>query len=117
MASYDVEPPFERLINVLAPLTVGNRTDWIWAGVSPPLQVGPHRMLTTTLALDVVAVAPRHVGLTWEAREWPMHVYVCRVIDPSKAMARNLHAEDLSIEYWAVVTALDNAAPRDIRQH
>ena len=110
MESYDTEPPFERLLETCSPLRVGERTDWFWARVEPPLQVGPHRTLKTTLDLDTVAVAPRHVGATWETGQWPMHVYVCRAVDPEKTLAPSLHADDLSIEYWATVSPI--APPR-----
>jgi hypothetical protein len=35
-----------------------------------------------------------------------MHVYVCRVVNPDKTLAPSLHADDLSIEYWATVSPI-----------
>jgi hypothetical protein len=116
MESYDVEPPFERRLEASSPLRVGDRHDWYWARVVPPLQVGPHPSLRTTLDLDIVAVAPRHLGATWDSGRWPMHVYVCRVIDPAKSMAPDLQADDLSIEYWATLAPLDDTEPTHIHQ-
>ncbi len=113
MGSYDVEPPFERRAEACSRLSVGDRHDWFWARVEPSLQVGPHRSLRTTLDLDIAAVAPRHVGATWDSGPWPMHVYVCRAVDPAKSMARILQAEDLSIEYWAILAPLDDAGLTD----
>ena len=106
--SIDVEPSFSRSAAILSRLTVGDRDDWAWARVEPAIRVGPHRSLSTPIDLAVIAIAPRHLYATWEDGPWPLHVYVCRAIDPNRAMAEVLLAGDLSIEYWATATAIDD---------
>jgi hypothetical protein len=101
--SFDVEPAFKRRALVLSRLSVGDRHDFVWARLSRPVQAGPHRSLKTTIDLEVVALGPRHVGATWDAGPWPLHVYVCRPIDPTRTLAEALLASELEIEYWATV--------------
>jgi hypothetical protein len=102
--SYDVEPPFaQRRLTVLSATRCGERTDWLWVRVEPRLNVGPHRSLRTTLMLDVAAIAPRDVGGNLDAGPWPVHVYVCRALDPATTMAAEFQPDDISIEYWGIV--------------
>jgi hypothetical protein len=101
--SFDVEPSFSRRLTVLGDATVGDRKDWKWAQVEPAIRAGPHRSLDHAVELTTVAIAPRHVGPSLEAGPWPVHVYICRAIDPSKVGAVRLQADDLAIEFWATL--------------
>jgi hypothetical protein len=111
--SFDIEPSFSAQLTVLSDATVGRRTDWKWARVEPPIQAGPHRRLDHAVELSTVAVAPRHVGASFEDGPWPLHVYVCRAIDPATVGARLLTADDLAIEVWATLTPIGRG-PHDI---
>lgn len=103
--SYDIEPPFaQRRVTVLKTARCGERTDWLWVRLEPPLEVGPHRWLRTTLSLDVAAMAPRHVGTTLDEGPWPAHVYICRAKEPATTMATEFTPDDISIEYWGLVS-------------
>jgi hypothetical protein len=103
--SWDLEPPFDqRRLTVLSTARCGERTDWIWARVDPPLEVGPHRWLTSTLLLDLVAVAPRLVGGNLDVGPWPVQVYVCRAKADETRLAAEFSPGDISIEYWGTVT-------------
>jgi len=103
--SYDIEPPFaQRHLTVLKTARSGERTDWLWVRVDPPLEVGPHRWLTTTLSMEVAALAPRHVGVTLDQGPWPAHVYICRAKDPATTMAAEFAPDEISIEYWGLVS-------------
>ena len=103
--SFDSEPPLaQRLLDVLAGARCGERTDWLWVGVKPPLEVGPNPSLPTTLLLDVVAIAPRHIGSSLEVGPWPVHVYVCRAKADETRLAAEFSPDDISIEYWGTVT-------------
>jgi hypothetical protein len=101
--SYDIDPAWERRATVLSRLSVGSRDDFVWVRLNRPVQAGPHRNLKTTINLEVVALGPRHVGANWHGGPWPLHVYVCRPVDPTRAMAEALVADDVAIECWATV--------------
>jgi hypothetical protein len=102
--SFDVEPPFaQRHLTVLSTARCGERSDWLWVRVEPALQVGPHRWLRTTLLINVVAIAARHVGGNLEGGPWPVHVYVCRAIADETLLAAEFSPDDIAIEYWGTV--------------
>ena len=103
--SFDIEPPMtQRHLTVLSPARCGERTDWVWVRVEPPLEVGPHRSLGATLLLDMVAIAPRHMGSSLEDGPWPVSVYVCRAKADETLLAAEFAPDDISIEYWGIVT-------------
>jgi hypothetical protein len=105
LESYDIEPPFaQRRLTVLSAARCGERTDWFWGRVEPPLEVGPHRSLATTLSVEVLAIAPRNVGGDLDAGPWPVHVYICRAKDPATTLSAEFEPDDISVEYWGVVT-------------
>jgi hypothetical protein len=104
LESFDSEPAWACAGTILSRLRVGDRTDWAWARLEPPLRVGPHRWLRDSIDVDVFAIAPRHLHATWTDGPWPLHVYVCRPIDPAATQAEVLGASDLAIEFWATLT-------------
>lgn len=65
------------------------------------------RGLPTQRVVDVVAVAPRHVGASLEAGPWPVHVYVCRARSAETRLVGEFAANDVVIEYWGLVTPVD----------
>ena len=105
LESYDHEPPLaRRRLTVISAASCGERTDFRWVHVDPPLEVGPHRWLAAKLVLDTVAIAPRHVGGTLASGPWPLHVYVCRAKTADTLLSTSFGADDISIEYWGTIT-------------
>ena len=111
LGSYDVEPPFvRRRVSVLASARCGERTDWLWVEATPPLEIGTPgwlpgmRGLPTLRVLDVVAIAPRHLGASLETGPWPVHVYVCEAKAPETRLAAEFAPADVAIGYWGTVT-------------
>lgn len=106
--SYDYEPPISRRrITVLADARCGERLDWRWIRVEPPLIVGPHRSLDQAVSLDIAAIAPRHVGATFSDGPWPLHVYVCRIKDAARQLAPEFTPDEVVIEIWATVMPVE----------
>jgi hypothetical protein len=118
--SYDLEPPFaQRRLTVLSAARCGERTDWFWVAVDPPLEYGPRGWLPgmgglpTLRTVDVLALAARHEGASLEKGPWPVHVYVCRAKADETLLAAELSPDDIAIEYWGTVTPTEAPAASD----
>lgn len=112
--SYELEPPFaQRRLTVLSTARCGERTDWLWVAVESPLEYGPggwlpgERGLPTMRTVDVLALAPRHVGASLETGPWPVHVFVCRAKTDETRLAAEFSPDDIAIEYWGTVMPAD----------
>jgi hypothetical protein len=77
---------------------LGQRTDLAWASVTPPIALGDR---TRTRIL----LASRHLGdSVWQTPErWPMHVYVCYVLDESDESSTTLSREQVRIASWGLL--------------
>ena len=71
------------------------RDDYLLTRVEPP-------MPGARIALSEVALAARYEGDSlFPINSWPMHVYVCRVLNEDIARSGEATADDLEIGYWA----------------
>jgi hypothetical protein len=118
--SYDLEPPFaQRRLTVLSTARCGERTDWLWVAVDPPLDYGPRGWLPgmhglpTPSNVDVLALAPRHLGASLETGPWPVHVYVCRAKVDETRLAAEFSPDDVAVEYWGTVTPAEDPTASD----
>jgi hypothetical protein len=98
LTSYDIEPrwgPIE--VNLVGHASIGQRTDWAWATLEPPLRIdGKNR--------DRVLLGARHQGdSVWsEPGWWPVHVYVC--VPEVAAESRNdFTREQVTNAYWGLL--------------
>jgi hypothetical protein len=103
--SDDVDPPFaQRRLTVLSTARCGERTDWLWVAVEPPLEYGTRGWLPgmpglpAMHAADVLAIAPRHPGASLEAGPWPVDVYVCRARADETRLAAEFSPDDVSAD-------------------
>jgi hypothetical protein len=98
LTSYDIESglgPIE--VNLVAHASIGQRTDWAWATLEPPLRIDGK-------ARDRVLLGARHQGgSVWsEPGRWPVHVYVC--VPEVAAQSRNdFTREQVTIAYWGLL--------------
>jgi hypothetical protein len=98
LTSYDFEPrggPIE--VNLVGHASIGQRTDWAWVTLEPPLRIdGKDR--------DRVLLGARHQGNSvWsEPGRWPVHVYVC--VPEVAAESRNdFTREQVTNAYWGLL--------------
>ena len=98
LTSYDIEPAWGPIEATLVDETsIGERWDWTWAVLDPPLAVdGQPR--------SRVLLGARHQGgSVWsEPERWPVHVHICL---PKNGHETNTHftREDVTIEYWGLL--------------
>jgi hypothetical protein len=98
LTSYDMDPAWGPIeANLVGAVTIGQRTDWAWAVLEPPLRMnGDSRVL--------VLLGARHQGdSVWsEPGRWPIHVYVCV---PKRGDETNSHftRDQVTIAYWGLL--------------
>jgi hypothetical protein len=97
LSQYDVIHPWDPVrVTLNKRFHVGQRTDWAWATVEPPLLLGSAEHAT-------VALGARHQGPNvWEPVEWPVHVYVCTT-DPALHGRDTVDQDALSIKAWGML--------------
>ncbi|HUK76522.1 MAG TPA: hypothetical protein VL117_02870, partial [Thermoleophilia bacterium] len=89
-----------RRVDKLKSVACGERNDYIWARLIPPLETARRELL------DIVLLAPRHVGFSLaDSLADPMHVYVCTVSGSTPELPDVVAPEAIDVRYWAVLTA------------
>jgi hypothetical protein len=94
-------------VDLVGNATIGERSDWAWATLDPPLFVaGKER--------SRVLLGARHQGDTvWPTQgRWPMHVGVCAPKDGA-TVDDSLRAEDVTIGAWGLLHESPNRAEVD----
>ena len=108
LTEYDVEAgwgPVE--VELESGATVGDRNDWAWATIDPPVSMaGKER--------SSVLLGARHQGDTVRPTRgrWPMHVYVCAPKD-GVTIRDTLRAEDVTIGAWGLLHESRDRAQAD----
>jgi hypothetical protein len=98
LTSYDIDPAWGPIEASLAgEASIGERTDWAWAVLDPPLEVDGQRR-------SRVLLGARHQGdSVWsEPQRWPMHVYVC-LPDSGDDPSRHFTPEQVTNRYWGLL--------------
>jgi hypothetical protein len=108
LTSYDIEPgwgPIEA--NLVGGASIGQRTDWAWTVLDPPLQVDGESRAR-------VLLGARHQGdSVWsEPERWPIHVYVC-VTQRSHETRNNFTRDEVTIQYWGLLHQTRERAEAD----
>jgi hypothetical protein len=83
--------------HLVSEASIGQRTDWAWAVLDPPLDVGG----TTRRR---VLLGARHQGdSVWsEPERWPIHVYVC-LTDQDDETTEHFARDAVTIQYWGLL--------------
>jgi hypothetical protein len=98
LTSYDTVPAWGPLeVNLLGQASIGERTDWAWAVLHPPLVVDGQRR-------SRVLLGTRHRGNSvWsEPKRWPVHVYVCLAGSDDEA-SNHFTREEVTNQYWGLL--------------
>ena len=97
----DVDVGFApRQVEKLKHVACGERDDYIWARLTPPLETASRELL------DTVLLAPRHVGFSLAGPlAEPIDVYVCTVSMPTPDLPYLVAPEAVDIRYWAMLSA------------
>lgn len=98
LTSYDIDPgwgPIEATL--VGEASIGERTDWAWVILDPPLEVDG-------LPRSQVLLGARHQGdSVWsEPERWPMHVYVC-LPHSGDARSRHFARDEVTNRYWGLL--------------
>ena len=96
LAAYEPAHAFEtKACFIKQRLVAKNRDDYLLVKVIPPFEYE-----NGTVKADEVVIGVRFQGDTlFPINRWPMHVYVCDVLDNESSSGEVL-AKDLSIQYW-----------------
>jgi len=99
---FDVEGPNERRrVEVLKTVACGERRDYVWARLLPPLAPGA---IAGEGILEVVLLAPRHAGYVLKSPlSEAVHVYVCSVPGVESELPDDVAPESVEVEFWGVV--------------
>jgi hypothetical protein len=103
LTSFDVESPYDpRRVEVVHAVVSGERRDYLWVRVDPPIAAGE---AANKDQLAFVLLAPRHDGhpLTVPVLE-PVHVYVCTVRGATTDVPSEVDPSDVEIRHWGIVT-------------
>jgi hypothetical protein len=108
LTSYDVEPgwgPIEA--NLVGEASIGERADWAWVLLDPPLEVDGQLRSHALLGA-------RHQGdSVWsEPERWPMHVYVC-LPESDEETSRRFTRDQVKNRYWALLQRTRERAEAD----
>ncbi len=102
LTPFDMENPYAlRRVDVVHAVACGERDDYLWVRLDPPLEPGE---AANAARLDHVLLAPRHEGhpLTIPIEE-PVHVNVCTVRDATTDVPPRIHPGDVEIRHWGIV--------------
>ncbi len=102
LSSFEPENVYSpREIIIERKLQCGDRDDYVFARVIPPLEGGDFNMSSD---IDVVILAPRHKGVFIETTDiWPIHVFVCIVIKKELLESLTVKPEDVKIISWGLL--------------
>lgn len=98
LTSYDIDPgwgPIEA--NLVRKASIGERTDWAWVVLDPPLEVDGR-------SRSRVLLGARHQGdSVWsEPERWPMHVYVC-LPESGEEPGTQFTRDQVTNRYWGLL--------------
>jgi len=98
LTSYDIDPPWGPIeANLVREAGIGERTDWAWADLDPPLEVNGE------FRARVLLGARHQGGSVWsEPERWPIHVYVC-LAKPGAETRDRLAPADVTIQYCGLL--------------
>jgi hypothetical protein len=108
LTSYDTDPgwgPIEA--NLVSEASIGERTDWAWVVLDPPLVVdGQSR--------SRVLLGARHRGdSVWsEPERWPVHVYVC-LPESDEEQGSHFTRDQVTNRDWGLLHQTRKRAERD----
>jgi hypothetical protein len=89
---FELDPP--RSCWRIRPLRLGSRKDFWLVRVSPPI-------IYENLDVENLVFASRHKGNSLNSvREWPLYVYVSKLVNPDAALKNELVREDVEIIDW-----------------
>ena len=98
LTSHDTDPAWGPIeTHLVGAVSIGQRTDWAWAFLEPPLRIdGEPR--------NRVLLGARHQGNSvWsEPERWPIHVYVC-VPDSGDETEIHFTRNQVTIAYWGLL--------------
>lgn len=97
LASYEPEHAFEPKACVIKKrLVAKNRDEFLLIKVIPPFE---HE--NGMIKVDDVVISVRFQGDSlFPINRWPMHVYVCNVLNYENIINGRVYAKDLTIQYW-----------------
>jgi hypothetical protein len=103
LTQFDVESSYlPRRVDVLHPVEWGERRDYLWVAVNPPIAPGE---AANAEELSFVLLAPRHQDhpLSIPVRD-PTHVHVCRVRGATTGVPARVNPEEVEILHWGIVS-------------
>lgn len=102
LRSFDVAQPYAaRRVRKLRNAQVGDRTDYIWARIDPPIQPGE---VTTDEPIDLALIAGRHQGYPLSIPvQQETHVYVCVPRARSNRLAPKLAGDEVINHHWGII--------------
>jgi hypothetical protein len=97
LTSYDTDPAWGPIeADLVGAASIGQRTDWAWAVLEPPLRMNRDSRVR-------VLLGARHRDSVWsEPERWPVHVYVC-VPKRGVEMNSDLTRDQVTIAYWGLL--------------
>ena len=103
LAPFDVESPYApRHVDLLHPVTCGEREDYLWVRLSPPIAPGK---AANEEELGYVLLAPRHEGQPLALPiDDPVHVHVCTVSGVTTEAPLEIDAINVEIRHWGLLT-------------
>ena len=103
LRSFNTERPYDaRETTELARVKCGERDDYWWARITPPLERGE---AGNPEPLEVVLLAARHVGDRLDSLPVtsPVHVYVCTVKGLLADTPPEVDPKNVDIRHWGVL--------------
>jgi Immunity protein Imm1 len=98
-----------RRVEVMRAVGSGDRRDYLWVRLDPPLAAGE----AGNEEIELVLLAPRHEGHPLAAPlDEPVHVYVCTVRGATTDVPAQIEPGDVEIRHWGI---LDPAEDRHWR--
>jgi hypothetical protein len=97
LACEDLSKPFEpRCCYIEQRLSSLQRDDFLLVRISPSIE-----QFYGAKEIDKIVLASRFVGSTlFPINEWPMHVYVCKIVNSEICISGKANASDLEIILW-----------------
>ena len=102
LTPFDTESPYApRRVDLLHLVTCGERRDYAWVRVDPPIAPGE---AANEKQLDYLLLAPRHEGQPLALPvDVPVHVHVCTVRGATTEAPLEIDASDVEIRHRGIL--------------